>query len=79
MLHKLGSSDQKHFVMSHFESNLFDLPALNFHFPSKNKLTCQYPKYLWAFCDVKVGFFLYCVYERLYNGAKLYTACIEKN
>ncbi len=26
----------------HFEPILWDLPVLNSHFPSKNKLTCQY-------------------------------------
>ena len=40
---KLRSSDQTNLTWLHFEPYLYYLSALIFHFPSKNKLTCQYP------------------------------------
>jgi len=42
-LHKSTSSTINPFMRSHFEPTIWDLPVLNSHFSSKNKLTCQYP------------------------------------
>jgi hypothetical protein len=42
-LHKLGSSNLKYLNKLHFGLHYPDLVAPEFHFSSKNKLTCRYP------------------------------------
>ena len=42
-LHELGLSHQKRVIMTDFRSCMSAFVALNCHFSSRNKLTCQYP------------------------------------